>query len=66
MGTHCFEGELFRDEILFPDAQSAEAFATSWLADEEPGCWFEVVQTGPRFTLRIYEPDGYLINREYA
>jgi hypothetical protein len=51
-------------ELLFPDAAAAAAFGADWLADEDPGCCFEVKPAGPRFALLLFEPDGYLINRE--
>lgn len=34
------------DELLFPDAAAAVAFAVDWLADEDPGCYFEVKLAG--------------------
>jgi hypothetical protein len=53
-------------DLIFPTATAAEKFCLDWLADEEPGCSFEVLPTcnGRKYTVLLREPDGYLINRE--
>ena len=53
-------------ELLFDNQAEAEAFAVAYLADEEPGCTFEVqpMPNGRQVNLRLFEPNGYLINQE--
>lgn len=47
----------FRTEALAADA------AMAWLADEEPGCYFEIrpMRDGAYFTVELFEADGYRI-----